>query len=29
MARDNREDILESAITTNEFEDARMVRQIA
>jgi glycosyltransferase involved in cell wall biosynthesis len=28
-ARDNREDILESAITTNEFEDARMVRQIA
>src|ERR1700751_512946 len=27
--RDNREDILESAITTNEFEDAQMVRQIA
>src|SRR6201997_1871246 len=27
--RDNREDILESAMTTNEFEDARMVRQIA
>ena len=28
-ARDNREDMLESAIATNEFEDARMVRQIA
>lgn len=27
--RDNREDILESATTTNDFEDARMVRQIA
>jgi glycosyltransferase involved in cell wall biosynthesis len=27
--RENREDILEPAITTNEFEDARMVRQIA
>jgi hypothetical protein len=27
--RDNREDILESAITTNDFEDAQMVRQIA
>jgi glycosyltransferase involved in cell wall biosynthesis len=28
-ARDNREDVFESAIATNEFEDARMVRQIA
>jgi glycosyltransferase involved in cell wall biosynthesis len=27
--RDNREDVFESAITTNEFEDAQMVRQIA
>jgi hypothetical protein len=28
-AKENREDILESAITTNDFEDARMTRQIA
>jgi glycosyltransferase involved in cell wall biosynthesis len=27
--RDNREDVFESAITANEFEDARMARQIA
>jgi glycosyltransferase involved in cell wall biosynthesis len=28
-AKDNRENTMESAVTTNDFEDARMVRQIA